>query len=145
MRTTNIAIMFSIAFISALLGVFSLIAGINNYPNSLAATVSLTGLLIISLAYGLLVLQSKEKSGRAYFLVLILYVICAIFGVTASSNIGLIPYIMLSMNLGFIPALNYVIPILPICTTASIAAYIAAHIYIKRNTVSAIQAPGASA
>jgi hypothetical protein len=145
MRTTNIAIMFSFAAISALLGVFSLITGINNYPNSLAATASLTGLLIISLAYGLLALGGKEKSGKLHFLTLALYVISAILGVIASSNIGLVPYIMHSMNLGLIPALSYVVPVLPICATVSIAAYIAARICIQRNKTDAIPAPGASA
>ena len=145
MRTANIAIMFSLAAISALLGVLSLITGINNYPNSLTATTSLTGLLIISLAYGLLALGGKEKSGKLHFLTLALYVTSAILGVIASSNIGLVPYIMHSMNLDLIPALSYVVPVLPICATVSIAAYIAARICIQRNKIGAIPAPGTSA
>jgi hypothetical protein len=145
MRTINIIIMLGIAAISALLGTISLITGINNFPNSVAATASLIGLSIISIAYAMLVLRGTAKNSGAHFLAFLLYAVSATSGVAASSNIGLIPYIMQSMKLNFISALSYVLPTLPICASLSIASYIITHIYIQRQSKNPMQAPSASA
>ncbi|MBM7060732.1 hypothetical protein JQX08_08420 [Pseudomonas sp. UL073] len=145
MRTINIIIMLGITAISALLGTISLITGLNNFPNSVAATAALIGLFIISIAYAILLLRGATRSSGAHLLAFLLYAVSATSGVAASSNIGLIPYIMESMKLNFTSALSYVLPILPICASISIASYIITHIYIQRQSKNPMQAPSASA
>ena len=55
---------------------------------------------------------------------LLLYLTSAIFGTLAGGNIGTIPWTMKSMSLNFMQAMDYIWPMLLICSAISISAFI---------------------
>jgi hypothetical protein len=145
MRNINIAITFGIAATSTCLGLLSLAAGRSDFSTSAAATTSLISLALISTAYFLLIFRSKSNKTTSQLTTLSLYIASAVTSVLAGSSLGLIPYIMKSMSLNFIQSLDYVWPNLLICSAISIAAYIFAHLHIKRQNVKYTNTPGVSA
>jgi hypothetical protein len=145
MRNINIAITFGIAAISTCLGLFSLLAGRSDFSTSAAATLSLISLALTSTAYFILVFISKSEKATAQLITLALYTASAVTSVLAGSSLGLIPYIMTSMNLNFIQSLDYVWPSLLICSSISVAAYIFAYLHIRRKNVQSTNIAGANA
>lgn len=136
MRTANIVITLSISFLATIFGMFLFFSGHEEISRSAAATAVLSSIALISLAYALLSFKHVKAKGQA--IILLCYVISLISGTLAGSNIGLIPYIIESMQLNFIEALDYVWPTLLAGSVISICSYIAAYKYCQRsNAVSA--------
>lgn len=134
MRSINLIFMFGIAGVSALLGAMNLIASINNLPRSAALVASLAGLSLISLAYAFLILRRPMQGIAGHFLLLALYMVSSITGFIAGSNIGLIPYVMTSMALSLVPALDYIWRPFLIFASISAVAYALAYLYIRRQS-----------
>jgi hypothetical protein len=145
MRSINISLMFGVAALSALLGTGSFIVGFGNFSASAAASISLTGLSLLSVAHAMLALKSQTKKASSQFIALLLYAISAISGTLACSSAGLIPYTMESMQLSFVQSLDYVWRPILICGAISISAYIAAHIHVKQKNKALAQISSASA
>ena len=137
--------MLGIAALSTLLGIISLISGRNDFSISAASTVSLICLAIISTAFLLLTLSSRSEKTMPQLTILILYIVSATTSFIAGGNIGLIPYIIKSMNLNAIQALEYVWPNLLISTTLSTLTLTLAYFYTKHKNNQYITASSTSA
>ena len=66
----------------------------------------------------------KSKKILSQAATLLLYLTSAIFGTLAGGNIGTIPWTMKSMSLNFMQAMDYIWPMLLICSAISISAFI---------------------
>ncbi len=136
MRTLNIVLMLSLAAIAALFGVFLLISSGDGLARSAAAASTLSSVSIISFAYFVLSMKSQKSSIKLQLVILVSYVISCISGGVAASQIGLVPYIMESMELGFLDSLDYVWTLVLFGGAIAVTPYIFAHIYTRRKIAS---------
>jgi len=142
MRSVNLLIMFAVSVISALSGAFNLLNGVKHYPNSLPLTVLLVGLSLISFAYALLLLKPADKSDTGQWLILLCYAISAVSGTVACGILGTLPFIMQSMALSLVPALNSLrLPFL-VCALPAVAPYALAVVYLRRQRAALRLTPG---
>lgn len=131
MRSVNLAVMFAVALISALLGSANLLVGV--HPNRLPLMASLLGLLLISLAYALLLLNHTAKGLGGHLLILALYMASAAAGFAACGSLGLVPYTMQSQGVGLFSALDYVWRAVLICGVIAVVPYLLAIVYLRRQ------------
>ena len=124
MRTLNISIIIGMTAISALLLLFSLITGRSDFTISAASISFFAGLLLTSTAYIPIAFKNKSNKILSQAATLLLYLTSAIFGTLAGGNIGTIPWTMKSMSLNFMQAMDYIWPMLLICSAISISAFI---------------------
>ncbi|MGC4011364.1 MAG: hypothetical protein QM805_21595 [Pseudomonas sp.] len=142
MRSVNLLVMFAVSVISALSGAFNLLNGVKHYPNSLPLTLLLVGLSLISFAYALLLLKPAENGNTGQWLILLLYAISAVSGTVACGILGTLPYIMQSMALSLVPALNYLsLPFLA-CAFLAVLPYTLAILYLRRQRAALRLIPG---
>lgn len=136
MRTLNIVLMLCLAAIAALFCVFLLISSGDGLARSAAAASTLSSISIVSFAYFVLSMRSQKSSIKLQLLILVSYVISCISGGIAASQIGLVPYIMESMKLGFLDSLDYVWISVLFGGAIAVTPYIIAHIYTHREIAS---------
>lgn len=132
MRTVNLVVMLAVAVISALLGAINLLIGVRT--NHLPLMAGLLGLLLISLAYALLLMNHAAKGLRGQLLILLLYMVSAVAGFTACGSLGLVPYTMQSKTMSLLPALNYVWRIVLICGLPAAGSYALAVSLLRRRS-----------
>lgn len=145
MRTFNLLIMLALSGITAFLGVIMLISNANDFSQTAPLISSLAGFSVISIAYFALALKASKNIAKIQFIIFLAYVISAASGAAAASSIGLIVYVMKSMNLSFIPSLEYVWRPVLSGGTVAITVYILTHIYSRRKNTNLMQAEHQSA
>ncbi|MHA6495522.1 hypothetical protein ACX0MV_20090 [Pseudomonas borbori] len=145
MRTLNISIMLGLAGVTAFFGVFMLIANARDLSQAGPLISSLICFSSVSIAYFNLVLKSSKRTVKSQIIILATYAISAASGAAAASSIGLISYVMKSMDLSFIPALDYIWRPALVGGTISITTYVFAHIYSLRKSIELVQAEHQSA
>lgn len=136
MRTLNIVLMLGLAAIAALFGVFLLISSGDGLARSAAAASTLSGVSIISFAYFFLAMKVQKPSIKPQLVILVSYVVSCMSGGIAAGQVGLVPYIMESMRLGFLDSLDYVWVLVLFGGAIAVTAYIIAHIYTHREIAS---------
>lgn len=133
MRTFNITLMLFIAVITACLGVFLFLAEPRGIAYWAASMFSLLAISVTSLAYATRLIKTNIKSAKAQAVILVFYVITMIAAAITGSGVGSIPYIMQSMEIDFIGALDYIWPTLLLGGVIASISYVFAHNFISRK------------
>lgn len=140
MRKFNITLMLCIAIITACLGVFIFLAEPRGIAYWAASMLSLLAISVTSLAYAIRLIKTNIKSAKAQAAISVFYVITMIAAAITGSSVGSIPYIMQSMEIDFIGALDYIWPTLLLGGVIASISYVFAHNLISRKSINLVQA-----